>query len=245
MKRIKKSEIIPFSAPDESRPDAQSPQAVSLRLGDVLRGKLADYIVGKIELGRARLWPLAREIVHRIDDLGRKVDFEKSKPIWIDAESNVVLIKRRGEQGLEEFSKRTSRRNEINQHQGGEQNNNMKTKTEKKSRNSLPFIVGLAKSGATEAKITAAVTKEFGAPSPSTAYTIGREWRRVNKVGRHFGGGKASKPAKASAKAGKGKVTPKAQKPAKSAPAPKKSASVPPPPPKTTPPVPTPTPAAN
>ena len=55
-------------------------------------------------------------------------------------------------------------------------------------------------------------------------------------------GGKAAtaKPAAKASKAVKGKVTPKATKLAKSAPAPKKAASTLPPPPKTTPPVPAP-----
>jgi hypothetical protein len=60
-------------------------------------------------------------------------------------------------------------------------------KTNGLAQNRLDLIVSMAKAGKTEAQITAAVTEEFGKPGSSVAYYIGREWRRVNKVGRHFG----------------------------------------------------------
>ncbi len=55
-----------------------------------------------------------------------------------------------------------------------------------KKENRFDLIVSLAKAGKTEAQITESVTKQFGKPSARTAYIIGREWRRVNKVGKHF-----------------------------------------------------------
>ena len=66
--------------------------------------------------------------------------------------------------------------------------------------NRLALIVSMAKAGKTEAQITAAVTKEFGKPGSSVAYYIGREWRRANKVGRHFG--TTAKAAKDNTQAG-------------------------------------------
>lgn len=51
----------------------------------------------------------------------------------------------------------------------------------------LAVIVGLAKAGKTKTQIAAAVKNEHGPLSRHTTYIIGREWRRVNKVGRHFG----------------------------------------------------------
>ncbi len=65
-------------------------------------------------------------------------------------------------------------------------------KTNGLAQNRLALIVSMAKAGMTEAQITAAVTKEFGKPGSSVAYYIGREWRRVNKVGRHFAAAKAA-----------------------------------------------------
>jgi hypothetical protein len=53
--------------------------------------------------------------------------------------------------------------------------------------NKLAVIVGLAKAGKTESQIAAAVKNEYGPLSSHTTYIVGREWRRVNKVGRHFG----------------------------------------------------------
>ena len=58
--------------------------------------------------------------------------------------------------------------------------------SEKKTRK-LALIVGLAKAGNTESQIAAAVKEEFGPLNRHTTYIVGREWRRVNKVGRHFG----------------------------------------------------------
>lgn len=55
------------------------------------------------------------------------------------------------------------------------------------SDNKFTLIVGLAKAGKTESQITAAVKNQFGPLSDRTTYIVGREWRRVNKVGRHFG----------------------------------------------------------
>jgi hypothetical protein len=51
----------------------------------------------------------------------------------------------------------------------------------------LALIAGLAKAGNTESQIAAAVKEEFGPLNRHTTYIVGREWRRVNKVGRHFG----------------------------------------------------------
>lgn len=53
--------------------------------------------------------------------------------------------------------------------------------------NSFALIVSLAKAGKTESQIVAAVQNEYGPLSNHLTYLVGREWRRVNKVGRHFG----------------------------------------------------------
>lgn len=57
--------------------------------------------------------------------------------------------------------------------------------------NKFDLIVSLAKAGKTEAQITAAVINDFGPLNSRFEYLVGREWRRVNKVGRHF----ASRPS--------------------------------------------------
>ncbi len=59
--------------------------------------------------------------------------------------------------------------------------------------NRLALIVGLAEAGKTESQIAAAIKNEYGPLSTRTSYLVGREWRRVNKVGRHFG--TTAKPA--------------------------------------------------
>jgi len=58
--------------------------------------------------------------------------------------------------------------------------------------NRFALIVSLAKAGKTESEITAAVKNEYGPLSSNMAYTIGKEWRRVNKFGRHFTAAKAA-----------------------------------------------------
>lgn len=54
------------------------------------------------------------------------------------------------------------------------------------------LIVSLAKSGNTESQIAAAVKNEYGPLSSHLTYLVGREWRRVNKLGRHFAAAKAA-----------------------------------------------------
>ena len=81
---------------------------------------------------------------------------------------------------------------------GGETNdgnNSMKNKSSS-NQDKLAFIVTLVKAGKTEAAITAELKKEYGEVSNHSAYIIGREWRRVNKVKKV----KGEKPAKAAAK---------------------------------------------
>jgi hypothetical protein len=53
------------------------------------------------------------------------------------------------------------------------------------------FIVELAQAGKTESQIATAVKNEFGPLNRRFIYLVGREWRRVNKVGRHFATTKA------------------------------------------------------
>lgn len=98
----------------------------------------------------------------------------------------------------------------------------------------VAFCLDLAKAGNSEAKITQAYTKAFGAPSAHFVYIIGREFRRVNKA--------SAKPAKAASKVA---PAPKAKAKVAPAPAPKKAAkpapapkAVSPPPPKAAAPVP-------
>jgi hypothetical protein len=62
----------------------------------------------------------------------------------------------------------------------------------KKKTGKFTLIVSLAKAGKTESQIAAAVKNEYGPLSGHTAYLVGREWRRVNKLGRHFAAAKAA-----------------------------------------------------
>ncbi len=54
------------------------------------------------------------------------------------------------------------------------------------------LIVSMAKAGNTESQIAAAVKNEYGPLSSHLTYLVGREWRRVNKLGRHFAAAKAA-----------------------------------------------------
>jgi hypothetical protein len=54
------------------------------------------------------------------------------------------------------------------------------------------LIVSMAKAGNTESQIAAAVKNEYGLLSSHLTYLVGREWRRVNKLGRHFAAAKAA-----------------------------------------------------
>ena len=58
----------------------------------------------------------------------------------------------------------------------------------------------MAKAGKTESQIATAVKDEYGPLSSHLTYLVGREWRRVNKVGRHFG--TTAKAAKDNSQAG-------------------------------------------
>jgi hypothetical protein len=58
--------------------------------------------------------------------------------------------------------------------------------------NRFALIVSLAKAGKTESQIAAAVKDEYGPLSSHLTYLVGREWRRVNKFGRHFAAAKAA-----------------------------------------------------
>jgi hypothetical protein len=54
------------------------------------------------------------------------------------------------------------------------------------------LIVSMAKAGNPESQIAAAVKNEYGPLSSHLTYLVGREWRRVNKLGRHFAAAKAA-----------------------------------------------------
>jgi len=54
------------------------------------------------------------------------------------------------------------------------------------------LIVSMAKAGNTESQILTAVKNEYGPLSSHLTYLVGREWRRVNKLGRHFAAAKAA-----------------------------------------------------
>jgi hypothetical protein len=54
------------------------------------------------------------------------------------------------------------------------------------------LIVSMAKAGNSESQIAAAVKNEYGPLSSHLTYLVGREWRRVNKFGRHFTAAKAA-----------------------------------------------------
>lgn len=58
--------------------------------------------------------------------------------------------------------------------------------------NWFALIVSLAKAGKTKSQIAAAVKNEYGPLSSNRTYLVGREWRRVNKFGRHFATTKAA-----------------------------------------------------
>lgn len=58
--------------------------------------------------------------------------------------------------------------------------------------NRFDLIVALAQAGKTESQIAAAVKNEYGPLSSHITYLVGREWRRVSKVGRHFAVAKAA-----------------------------------------------------
>lgn len=58
--------------------------------------------------------------------------------------------------------------------------------------NRFALIVSLAKAGKTESQIAAALKDEYGPLSNHLTYLVGREWRRVNKFGRHFAAAKAA-----------------------------------------------------
>jgi hypothetical protein len=58
--------------------------------------------------------------------------------------------------------------------------------------NRFALIVSLAKAGKTESQIAAAIKDEYGPLSSHLTYLVGREWRRVNKFGRHFAAAKAA-----------------------------------------------------
>jgi len=85
----------------------------------------------------------------------------------------------------------------TNKQSGTKENSMAKIKAPKTTQGTvLDMIVKMAKAGKSEKDITSAVKSNYGGPTPSVAYLIGREWRRVNKVGRHFAvKGKAVKSA--------------------------------------------------
>ena len=58
------------------------------------------------------------------------------------------------------------------------------------------LIVSMANAGNTESQIAAALKNQYGPLSSHLTYLVGREWRRVNMLGRHFAAAKAAGNAK-------------------------------------------------
>ena len=212
------------------------------QLGEVMIYSGSEYVCVRVSESAAT-WrcKTRKKVSYECTRTGGMVEFETSAKGELRLSPSRPINETRLRLSKEEFQNFLSGKAHAgSQNNTGEQQTNKmktpKTKTESKVKNTLAFIVGLAKSGSTEAKITQAVTKEFGEPSPATAYIIGREWRRVNKVGRHFGDSAApakkapaKKPAPA-AKAPAKKVAPKAPAPKKAPVAPKAKSVTPPPP---------------